>query len=553
MHARLLINVPPQRHRKKIRLHGHYISPATASVTYTVSPPLAGGASSGEIDISTSNPNCQTTGVVGYLSCSIEIDGVVPGTPYTFGFVTWDGAGGNGNQLSANDTVPFTATAGASNVVQATLGGIATSFAVVSMTAPRMRGSSSLYSVYGNDPVKFTVAAIDADDNFIIGPGAPQPSVSASGGAPMVVATIGPNSPNEWSLTSSYAAPDPSVPIKASLAISATPVPGSGGATLNANVPVDLYQPWVYLVDGSTYKVLAFDEDGNAIPPAQFTPIQLQLEGNQPAIAFGNHHIYAWGGAYTGASNYLGMYPAAGGSGRVVSSTTIPAIANASIPSQLLYDPSNGQLYTQDAGDGIIMSFDGALTQNLSSISQGTSGFGLTYVPRTQQVLADFNSQLMQVCDEGLAACNNLQGTYFGYGFGYDPNNDTIGVCSIYGNFQLRTYAGAILGMFGSDSPGCYSVAFDRNNARWYNGLTGAPYVGAFGESGTKVTPAGSFSGPRRKRQQHRHRAVGGYRGNSKSANSGATSKRSHGVASCANESSVPNVVTPSRACAAIV
>ena len=38
-------------------------------------------------------------------------------------------------------------------------------------------------------------------------------------------------------------------------------------------------------------------------------------------------------------------------------------------------------------------------------------------------------------------------------------------------------------------------MAFDRNNARWYNGLTGAPFVGAFGESGNVVTLPGSFSG----------------------------------------------------------
>jgi hypothetical protein len=491
-HARLLVKVLPQKHRKKMRVRGHYVSPATASLTYTVSPPLAGGASYGEIDINTSNPDCQTTGVIGYLTCSLDIDGIVPGTPYVFGLTTWDAAGGNGNKLSANDTVPFTATAGAANVVQATLGGIATSFAVVPMTSARMTGSSARFTVYGNDPVKFGVVGVDADDNFIIGPGAPQPSVSASGGAPMAVATVGPNAPNEWTLTSTYAPADPSVPSSASLAISATPVPGSGAATINATVPIELYQPWIYLMDGGTYTVRAYDEDGNTIP--QFAPIQLPLEGNAPAIAFGNHRIYAYGGAYTGASNYLAAYPPAGGPAiTTVTSTTIPALANANVPGQLMYDPSNGQLYTQDDSDGLIMSFDGALTENISSISNGSSGMGMAYVPSRQQVIADVSGQLMNTCDEGLSACPNIQVFYLGYGVAYDPNQDQIGVCSVYGNFQLRGYSGANLGMFGPDN-GCDAVTFDRGTAHWYIGITGAPYVSVFAENGTQLA-AGAFSG----------------------------------------------------------
>ncbi|HTA38908.1 MAG TPA: hypothetical protein VK760_07525, partial [Candidatus Acidoferrales bacterium] len=99
-YARLLIKVPPQKHHKKIRVRGHYISPATASLTYTVTPALAGGSTGGEIDINTGNPACATTGVVGYLSCSIDIAGIVPSTPYTFSFTTYDAAGGTGNVLS---------------------------------------------------------------------------------------------------------------------------------------------------------------------------------------------------------------------------------------------------------------------------------------------------------------------------------------------------------------------------------------------------------------------------------------------------------------------
>jgi hypothetical protein len=54
-------------------MHGHYVSPATASLSYMVSLALGTGLSSGESDISSTNPNCTATGIIGYLSCSIDI------------------------------------------------------------------------------------------------------------------------------------------------------------------------------------------------------------------------------------------------------------------------------------------------------------------------------------------------------------------------------------------------------------------------------------------------------------------------------------------------
>jgi hypothetical protein len=491
VHARLLINVPPQKHRRKIRVHGRYISPATASLTYSVSPALAGGATNGEIDINTSNPDCQTTGVVGYLACSLDIDGVVPGTPYTFGFTTWDAPGGSGNELSANDDVPFTAEAGQSNVLQATLGGVAASFALTPMSAQRMTGSSTGYSVYGNGAVKFSVAAIDADDNFIIGPGAPAPAVSPSAGAPMTVASAGPNSPNEWTLTSTFAASDPSIPSNVTLAVSATPVPGSGGSTVNATIPVALYQPWVYVVD--TFGVVrAYDENGAVI--AGFSTIT--LPGNA-AVAFGNHHLYVWG-SDSGAdqsANYLAEYPPTGGAALYTATpSTIPAIGVANHPNQIAYDPGNDALYTGDGNDGDILSFNGGLTQNLASINNGSFSDGIDDIGNGQ-IAAAFNANAVRTCDEGLVACPTLKSGSYNFGMGFDPYTSQLGICTATTGVQL-------IGLTGVNgikiaSPNCDAVAFDTHNKQWYVAPTssGGVYVVAFDESGNAVPLTGGFGG----------------------------------------------------------
>ena len=323
-HARLLIKVPPQKHHKKIRVRGHYISPATASLTYTVTPALVGGATSGEVDINTSNPNCTVTGVVGYLSCSIDISGIVPATPYTFSFTTYDAAGGGGNILSANDDVPFTATPGAANVLSATLGGVASYLAITPITPYRITGSSTALTIYGNRAAKFALTPMDAQDNAIIGPGAPLPVASLAPGASATVAAVGTSSPNEWALTSTYEPSNPTIASTTRLTVSATPVPGSGGNAVSASLPVKLYQPWLYVTDDVADTITAYDEDGNV----KSTP------GGFPGLTF---------------------------------------------PYGVAYDPDNGWLYVVDIGASTMTAFDTAGNAMAGPWASATEATSITY------------------------------------------------------------------------------------------------------------------------------------------------------------------------------
>jgi hypothetical protein len=395
--ARLVIHVPSRKHAKKVRLkNGHYISPATASLTWSVSPALAGGANSGEMDINTSNPDCSVTGVVGYLQCSLDITGVVPSVAYTFSFTTWDAAGGTGNMLSANDSVPFTATPGQTNLLSATLGGVASSLLVTPVTPYRITSSQSGLTVYGNDAVKFTVTPLDAQDNFIIGPGAPEPSASLAPGTNATLVAVGSTSPNEWALTSTYEPSDPGIPSTTTLNVTSTPVPGSGGSTLTSSTPVKLYQPWIYVSDAEYGTIRAFDEDGNVKSPAGGFPglsapggmaydpdngflyisdlngavvtaydragnVQIATFAVAPHFVIGmafdshNHWIYV---AQGGSTGQIAAYDEHGNAQSTPGGFTPVPNVNGSGFRQMAFDPVNRQLYAAQNFANVISVYD---------------------------------------------------------------------------------------------------------------------------------------------------------------------------------------------------
>jgi hypothetical protein len=253
VHAKLVIKVPRERKRHR---RGHYVSPATASLAYSID-----GAAQTPVIVATSNPNCSVAGQT-YLQCAIPFT-VAPGA-HTFAFTARDS---NGAALSANTNYPFTVKVGTANILAVTLGGVAASLAVLPANTLAVSGSQyGGFRVVGNAPQKFDIVPMDIDGNIIVGPGAPQPVVAATP-ASMTVTAAPSSAPNTWTLTSTYTtAADPTVPRASKLSVSATPVPNSGGTTITASIPLALYQPWIYVGDDVTGNVLAFDEQGNAKP-----------------------------------------------------------------------------------------------------------------------------------------------------------------------------------------------------------------------------------------------------------------------------------------------
>ena len=493
-HARLSIKVPPQKHHKKIRVHGHYISPATASLTYTVSPPLAGNVSSGEIDISATSPGCSTTGVIGYLACTIDIPGIVPGTPYTFAFTTWDQAGGAGNQLSANDDVPFTAVVGATNMLSATLGGIASSLVVTPMTPYRIVGSGTAFKVFGQHAVKFSITPIDAQDNFIIGPGAPQPSASLAPGASATLTAVGTNSPNEWTLTSSYAPTDPLVPATTSIAVSATPVPGSGAGTVSATVGVSLYQPRIYISDNGS-SIYTFDEDGNPITPA---PSFNSPGYNLGALAYGAGHLYSFSN-YSGNGQITAYAPAGGDAVYEITAAQNGDLNSLMYVGGMAFDPHNNSVYVTGGASAppgsLTLGFNASLTAETATSTNTNGVYGLAYVSQSQQLASPNQSGGLRLCNEALTVCspfgnvNNLNGL----GMSYDENTQQLGY-SAAGNGGGIQLINAASGAFGANLGApldMRNMVFDPYDGLWYSTwVTFGPTmygINAYTETGTQV------------------------------------------------------------------
>jgi hypothetical protein len=146
--AKIRITIPKRKHHRHVKVHGHYISPATQSIAIAITP-SGGPVTNANADLTPdTNPNC-VLGAGGALTCSISLT-LDPGS-YTASFTTYDGllqsAGDpdsfpTGNQLSANQNVPLNIVAGQANLVGVALDGIPTGIAFVPSANSTLTGDA---------------------------------------------------------------------------------------------------------------------------------------------------------------------------------------------------------------------------------------------------------------------------------------------------------------------------------------------------------------------------------------------------------------------------
>lgn len=264
------IRVPLKKHRNGRA--PHFISPSTKSVVISVDnvaqPPA---------NLTPSSRNCTVSSPIAYLTCTLTV--TVSLGAHTFSVVTYDKTGGTGNRLGAAMRVPFDVEkSGVGPAI--TLGGLATRVAILPSNVPQITGSqSSGFAIFGSNRVTFSILPVDADGNYIVGPGSPAISVPLPSGA-LAVGTPPPSSPNTWSFTSSFAATNPTVSLLYRLPVLAIPVPGSDGQTIRTTMKVALFQPWLYVANnqqtmGPSYawKMGVTDEYGGtvSIPGSAFS------------------------------------------------------------------------------------------------------------------------------------------------------------------------------------------------------------------------------------------------------------------------------------------
>src|SRR5579875_2139277 len=246
-----------------------YLSPATQSIQVQITPQSGCMTCSGPKtlvqNLTVNSSGC--TSSLASVTCSLTVS-LNPGT-YTATLTTYDQqASGNppssipsnANILSQNQQVSFTVNAGQNNVVPLTLYGVPAQVQLVLAGSPST-GAASVVAVQGgsspvydlvtsgsaNQTVQVLVEALDADNDIIVGVGAPTFTVTPvqSGGSSLVTVTgPTPSSPNVFTVTTGSGGLLPGQVVPLAIAVqssggvcSGTPLPAGCGATLSVAGP----------------------------------------------------------------------------------------------------------------------------------------------------------------------------------------------------------------------------------------------------------------------------------------------------------------------------
>ncbi len=187
-------------------------------------------------NLSSANANCAAS-LVSPLVCTVTLN-LSPGS-YQASFTTFDGpldAGGapTGNALSANLGFPVTIVPGTSNGINVTLQGIPQALAVIPAGATGVAGTGASFSLGRCAATQtISVVALDADGNFIVGPGAPTPALTTTATG-YTIASPTASAPNTFVMTPTTT---PIAGASITLTAQETPAASSGSTTtLTKNV-----------------------------------------------------------------------------------------------------------------------------------------------------------------------------------------------------------------------------------------------------------------------------------------------------------------------------
>ncbi|NNM92182.1 MAG: hypothetical protein HKL92_02470 [Candidatus Eremiobacteraeota bacterium] len=207
-----------------------YVSPATQSISVAVD----GGTPTVQ-NLSSSSPNCSSAGTAYPMNCTVPVSATAGS--HTLTFITYDQPNAAGNKLSAN-SISVTFVAGQNPAIPVVLAGVPASFQVASattMSSSSISGSATTgYGFLMASTSKILIVTLDADGNYIVGPGAPTIAASLTGvtaGSGIAIAPAGGGNPNLFTLASTGAG-------SAALALTATPSAALAGSALNATVPL---------------------------------------------------------------------------------------------------------------------------------------------------------------------------------------------------------------------------------------------------------------------------------------------------------------------------
>jgi virginiamycin B lyase len=217
-----------------------YISPATRSLAISFVPATGPPLTFNQNLTTASNPNCQAS-LISPTICTLTF--ALQVGSYTAAFTTYDGlldvaANPTGNKLSANQNFPFTIAQGQANAINVTLQGIPTTLAVLPSASSALRGSTPsgfTLSSCAAGSHGLTVLGVDADGNYILGSGAPVPSLTAPDATVVSIAAAPASNPNAFAFTTR-----PGVAAGASVRLTAAVTPSTAAPTDSGSYAVSV-------------------------------------------------------------------------------------------------------------------------------------------------------------------------------------------------------------------------------------------------------------------------------------------------------------------------
>lgn len=468
-----------------------YVSPATTQMTIDIEQsgvPVSGYPQT--IALTPTSTGCTST--LANTLCQLSV-ALAPGS-YTATVTLLDASN---NALSSAQSIPFTVVAGTNNVIPLVLGGIPHAIDLTPVNAPNTLGPSGL-EVLGMQSIPIAAYATDADDNIIVGPGAPTIAASVSSvssGSGISVTSPSSTTPNTIALSSTgYGS--------ATLTVVATP---SNGSAIQTQLPVTTGY-YVTTLAGSATAGFA---DGTGSAAAFY---------GQDGIAYdsGNGNFYLADGSNCAIrqSTTAGVVTTIAGTGSSGCGFAdgSGSTAHFHTPFSIVYDSGNGDLYVADSLNcairqvttaGVVTTLAGSTSCGFADGTGSTAKFnipeGITYDPSNGDLyVADTsNCAIRQVTTTGVvttiaganpASCGFANGTgsaakYYGpRGITYDGNNGDLYVADAY-NCAIRqvTTAGVVTTIAGSTSCGFvdgagsaaklnypYGIAFDLDNGDLY-------------------------------------------------------------------------------------
>jgi len=307
-----------------------YVSPATTQMTIDIEQ--GGVAVSGypqTIGLTPTSTGCTST--LANTLCQLSL-ALAPGA-YTATISLLDASN---NALSSAQSVPFTVVAGTNNTIPIVLGGIPHAIDLTPMSAPNSIGPSGL-EVLGMQSIAVAAYATDADDNIIVGPGAPTISASVSSvssGSGISVSSPSSTAPNTLAISSSgYGT--------ATLTVVATP---SNGSAIQTQVPVTTGY-YVTTIAGSGTTGFA-DGTGSAAMFRTYDAIAYDSANGDLYVADTYNCSIRQVTTAGVVTTIAGANPASCG---FVDGTGSAAKFNG--PEGIAYDSANGDLYIADSGN----------------------------------------------------------------------------------------------------------------------------------------------------------------------------------------------------------